>query len=86
MAAEYYNYIDGEWTESDETFETANPAAPSETVATYHEADVDDATAAVEAASAAEDEWANTPAHSVGPSCARQQRFLRIEKTRLPTC
>jgi len=57
------NYIDGQWisAERGETFTTADPAAPSETVATYQEAGREDAVAAVEAAAAAADEWADTP-------------------------
>lgn len=39
------NYIGGEWRDasSGETFETTNPAAPSETVASYQQSNAEDA-------------------------------------------
>jgi 2,5-dioxopentanoate dehydrogenase len=56
------NYVDGEWalSETGKTFDVENPANPSETVASYQQSNAGDATEAVEAAVAAEDEWANT--------------------------
>ncbi|MGB9965655.1 aldehyde dehydrogenase family protein [Halobacterium sp. CBA1126] len=66
------NYVDGEWvaTETGETFDVENPANPSETVATYQQSSADDAAAAVDAAVAAQDEWADTP----GPERGRVLR------------
>jgi aldehyde dehydrogenase (NAD+) len=57
------NYVDGEWTDSDskETFETVNPAAPEEVVAEYQESTASDAAAAVTAAADAEEKWASVP-------------------------
>jgi len=62
------NYIGGEWTasESGGTFETANPAAPDEVVATYQESTATDAHAAVTAAADAAAGWASTPAPDRG--------------------
>jgi aldehyde dehydrogenase (NAD+) len=62
------NYIDGEWTDSDSnnTFETVNPAKPGEIVATYQESTANDAEAAVVAAADAEAEWASVPAPERG--------------------
>lgn len=62
------NYIDGEWTDSDSnnTFETVNPANPGEIVATYQESTANDAEAAVVAAADAEAEWASVPAPERG--------------------
>lgn len=57
------NYLDGEWTESNsgETFETVDPAAPDEVVAEYQQSEASDAAAAVAAAADARDGWASTP-------------------------
>ena len=57
------NYINGEWaaSETGETFEVENPATPDEIVTRYQQSSTADATAAVEAAAATEDDWANTP-------------------------
>ncbi len=62
------NYIDGEWMDSDSnnTFETVNPAKPGEIVATYQESTANDAEAAVVAAADAEAEWASVPAPERG--------------------
>jgi len=62
------NYINGEWTDSDSdnTFETVNPAAPGEVVATYQESTASDADAAVAAAADAEAGWASVPAPERG--------------------
>ncbi|GAB3672061.1 2,5-dioxovalerate dehydrogenase [Halopiger thermotolerans] len=68
MAERYHNYVDGRWTRSEtgETFETTNPAAPTEVVAEYEQSSAEDANAAVEAAAAAQGEWATTPAPERG--------------------
>ncbi|MFD1567032.1 aldehyde dehydrogenase family protein, partial [Halolamina litorea] len=49
---EYANFIGGEWVDAEggETFETYNPAAPDEAVATYPESGVSETDAAVAAA------------------------------------
>ena len=57
------NYVDGEWVSSEtgETFEVYDPAAPDETVASYQQSDAADAVGAVEAAADVQEEWATTP-------------------------
>lgn len=57
------NYVNGEWvpSETGETFAVENPANPDEVVTRYQQSSTADATAAVESAAAAEDDWANTP-------------------------
>ncbi|MFC6907202.1 aldehyde dehydrogenase family protein [Halalkalicoccus tibetensis] len=63
MAQTYENYIDGEWcaSETGETFDTHNPADPNEVVATVQDSSAEDAKDAVEAAAAAQEEWAAEP-------------------------
>ncbi len=79
------NYVGGEWTEAGtgETFETVNPADPSEVVAEYQQSDEEDAAEAVEAAAAAEDEWANTPAPQRGAILREAAGILADRKQKL---
>ncbi|WP_435361790.1 aldehyde dehydrogenase family protein [Haloarchaeobius sp. DFWS5] len=62
------NYVNGEWTDAStgDVFECTDPAAPDEVVAEYQKSDASDAGEAVEAAAAAQDEWATTPAPQRG--------------------
>lgn len=62
------NYVDGEWTtaSSGELIEIRNPAATTEVVGHVQSSTAADAEAAVDAANAAEDEWASTPGHERG--------------------
>jgi 2,5-dioxopentanoate dehydrogenase len=64
----YENYVDGEWSASEtgETFEVRNPADTSELVAEVQDSSSEDANAAIEAAAAAQDKWANTPGPARG--------------------
>ena len=66
------NYIGGEWIASStgETIAVRNPAEPDEVVARYQQSGAADAVAAVEAAAAAQREWADTP----GPERGRVLR------------
>ncbi len=68
MSETYENYIDGEWraAESGETFEVKNPANTDEVVAEFQDSGEADAKGAVEAAAAAQDDWANTPGPARG--------------------
>jgi 2,5-dioxopentanoate dehydrogenase len=68
MTETYENYVDGEWraSESGETFEVRNPADTDEVIAEFQESNEADAKGAVEAAAAAQDEWANTPGPARG--------------------
>ncbi|ELZ06062.1 2,5-dioxovalerate dehydrogenase [Natrialba asiatica] len=63
MPDQRLNYVSGEWTASntDETFETTDPANPDEVIATYPQSDAEDTERAIEAANEASDEWAETP-------------------------
>ncbi len=63
MPREYSNYINGEWvsSDSDETFEVVNPADTDEVVAYFQSSTKRDTESAIEAAVAAQDEWADTP-------------------------
>lgn len=62
MAETYYNYVDGEWRESETgtTFEVRNPADTTDIVGEYQQSSADDAAGAVEAAAAAQKQWADT--------------------------
>lgn len=53
------NYINGEWVESDRTFDNINPADSSDCVGTFSKASRADVDRAAEAASAAFPDWAN---------------------------
>ena len=79
------NYVDGAWvaSETGETFDVENPANPSEVVARYQQSDADDAAAAVDAAVAAEDEWANTPGPERGRILRQAGAILAERKDEL---
>lgn len=68
MPETYSNYVDGEWRESEsgETFEVRNPADTDEVVAEFQLSTAEDARGAVEAAAAAQEEWADTPGATRG--------------------
>ena len=82
MATEYANYIDGEWVESatGATFAVTNPASVDEIVS-YHpastSADVEDA---IDAAVAAQHEWAHTPGPSRGAVLRETGELLAARK------
>jgi len=63
MPTTYRNYVDGEWTEasSGDTIDVQNPADTNEIVARFQDSSEADAVEAIEAAVAAQDEWADTP-------------------------
>lgn len=68
MVNTYENYVDGEWrtSETGETFEVRNPADTNEVVAECQDSSENDANAAVEAAAAAQDAWADMPGPARG--------------------
>ncbi len=78
MPETHQNYIDGEWrdTESGETFDVVNPADTTETIGSFQRSTEADTDEAIEAAAAAEDAWADTPAATRGS-------FLRETAKRL---
>ena len=84
MTERYGNYVDGEWTDSvaGDTFETQNPAN-REHVATYQRSTEKDAAEAVEAAAAAADDWAGTPAPERGAVLTETSRRLEAQKEEL---
>jgi 2,5-dioxopentanoate dehydrogenase len=68
MLQTYENYVAGEWqvSETGETFPVVNPAATDEVVARVQDSSTEDVNSAVEAAAAAQDTWAATPAPTRG--------------------
>ncbi|WP_247004251.1 aldehyde dehydrogenase family protein [Halosolutus gelatinilyticus] len=82
MPIDYRNYVDGEWVESSsgETFEVLNPANTDEVVGTFQSSTSEDAEAAIEAAVAAQDEWASTPGPERGAILAETARSLEAQK------
>ncbi|GAA0237637.1 aldehyde dehydrogenase family protein [Haladaptatus pallidirubidus] len=85
MSTEHGNYIDGDWIESEsgETFAVSNPANKNEILGTYQQSTSDDAKAAIEAAVAAQDEWASTPAPERGAVLKRTADALEARKDEL---
>ena len=71
------NLIGGHWLESASTFQTSNPARPSETVGRYSTADGTAVDSAIAAATAAQFQWAKLPA---AQRCEILTRFIdRVE-------
>ena len=68
MSEQYRNYVDGEWVEAEagETFESRNPADRDDVVGEFQQSSEADAERAVEAAAAATETWADTPAPERG--------------------
>ena len=86
MPETYLDYIDGEWRESEtgDTFEVVNPADTADVIGEFQRSSADDATAAIEAAAAAQDDWADTPAPDRGAvltEAARRMADRREELT-----
>jgi aldehyde dehydrogenase (NAD+) len=79
------NYVNGEWivSETGETVDVRNPANPSEVVATYQRSSDEDAAEAVEAAVAAQNEWANTPGPERGSVLREAGTALKERKDEL---
>jgi 2,5-dioxopentanoate dehydrogenase len=79
------HYVDGDWTESEtgETFETYNPAAPEEPVASYPKGSAGDAARAIKAANDAAETWAETPGPERGRILSETGRILADRKDEL---
>lgn len=62
------NYVNGKWidSESGEVFEVENPANTDEIVNRFQQSTADDVESAIEAAVAAQEEWASTPSPKRG--------------------
>ncbi|SFL44476.1 aldehyde dehydrogenase (NAD+) [Halogranum rubrum] len=85
MSTEHGIYSDGNWIESEsgETFEVRNPADTDEVVGTYQSATSADAETAIEAAVAAQDEWASTPGPARGAILKETADILESRKEEL---
>jgi len=88
MVETYSNYVNGEWRESEtgETTDVRNPADTDDVVGEYQRSSADDAAAAVDAATSAADEWAETPGTERGSilrDAARRLDDRREEATDL---
>jgi len=85
MPETFKNYIDGEWRESEtgDTFEVVNPAATSDVVGEYQSSSAADANGAVEAAAAAQEEWATTDAGTRGTYLREVAKLLDAREEEL---
>jgi aldehyde dehydrogenase (NAD+) len=81
----YQNYIDGQWRDaaSGATVASRNPAAPDEVVGEVPESSAEDAHDALEAATAAQDDWAATPGPERGAVLRRTGSLLADRKEEL---
>ncbi|UPM44471.1 aldehyde dehydrogenase family protein [Halocatena salina] len=87
MPTTYGNYINGTWvdSESGETFDVLNPSDTDEVVGRYQDSTTTDAEAAIEAAVAAQDEWATTPGPERGAILKQAGRLLEERKKETTT-
>ena len=79
------NYIDGRWTDaaSGRTFETRNPADPTDLLAKVPASAAEDVDAAVQAARTAHADWGSTPAPARGKILKRSGDLLAERKTEI---
>lgn len=79
------NYVNGEWvpSETGETFNVQNPANPKETVTRYQQSSTADAVEAVDAAVAAQDDWATAPRPERGRILRQAGAILGDQKPEL---
>ena len=71
----YNNYIAGEWVAGTETIENRNPSEPSDLIGLYAQADEKQLHAALAAAKAAQEKWADVgleKRHPYWPQLARR--------------
>ncbi|GAA0681939.1 aldehyde dehydrogenase family protein [Natronoarchaeum mannanilyticum] len=82
MPTVYENYVDGEWvvSESGDTFDVQNPAEPSSIVGRFQSSSPADVDAAIDAAVAAQETWANTPGPERGDVLKRTGELLEERK------
>ena len=78
----YTHFIGGDWVaaKSGDTFQNANPADTRETVAEYAAGGVEDAVAAIEAASAAFGEWSGMTPVARGRVLSKTAEILATRK------
>ncbi len=85
MSTVHRNYVDGEWIESrsGDTFQVRNPANTGEVVGKFQASTGADAHAAIQAAVAAQEEWATTPGPSRGAILKETAQLLESRKDEL---
>lgn len=85
MTRTYENYVDGDWrpAENGDTFEVRNPADTTTLVGRFQASDERDVAAAVDAATATQDEWASTPAPARGKHLKRAGEHLESRREEL---
>lgn len=85
MPGTYSNYIDGEWSASDtgETIAVRNPADTDDVVGEFQHSSSEDAAEAIDAAAAAQEGWADTPAQDRGDVLRETARRLEDRKEEL---
>ena len=81
----HLNFIDGGWraSRSGETFESRNPAHPSQVLGEFQRSTAEDVADAVEAARAAQRAWGRTPAPARGAIVERAALLLEERKPEL---
>ena len=80
MPDTFQNFIGGGWTGASDTFESTNPAAPSDVVGRFPASGVEEAGRACEAAAEAQARWADTPAPERGRPLRRAGDLLTERK------
>ncbi len=85
MAQKYRLFIDGEWvdSESGETYPRVNPSDPEEVIGEFQKGNASDATRAVDAAQAAFESWADTPAPKRAEYLFKAAQILAEQKDEL---
>lgn len=85
MSTVHRNYVGGEWIESrsGDTFQVLNPANRGEVVGEFQASTGEDAHAAIQAAVAAQEEWATTPGPSRGAILTETAQLLESRKDEL---
>lgn len=85
MPDTYYNYIAGEWRESEtgNTFEVVNPADTTDVIGEFQQSSREDAADAIDAAVAAQSDWADTPGPDRGKSLTETARHIADRKEEL---
>ncbi|MBI1970999.1 aldehyde dehydrogenase family protein [Candidatus Woesearchaeota archaeon] len=85
MSKVYYNFIGGNWlsSSSGKTFESRNPANPSDILGKFQKSNARDVQQAVAAAQAAYKHWSKVPAPKRGEILLHAAELLKQEKQRL---
>ena len=83
MPGTFQNFIGGDWTGASDTFESTNPAAPSDVVGRFPASTPADACRACEAAAETQPGWADTPAPERGQHLRRAGDLLTERKDQI---